>query len=92
MLDLEYLPVQFTFYLILGIMMGYYFNIPINLLFVLLILNFLSLFFTYFKLMKSFQFPIQFFILASLIFVLFGILVITVQKPVNQKNHYINYY
>ena len=92
MLNLKFLPLHFTLFLIIGIVFGYAFNISLRLVFIFTFIIITVLGYNYFKSNVSFKLPIYFTIFTALSFFLIGILSIYLQKPVNQKNHYINSY
>ncbi len=92
MLNLKFLPVHFSIYLMIGIVIGYYFNISISEIFILaLVLIFLLIYF-YYKSISSFNLPFRFAICTGVLFVLIGVLDIILHKSNNQQNHYSNIY
>jgi len=86
--QLNYIPVHFTFFLILGIILGYAIDFPIWISFVAIIILFLGLVLTFLKAEKSFKFPVEFLGFTSMLFFIIGIISIQLSKPENQKNHY----
>ncbi|MCF6296366.1 MAG: competence protein ComEC family protein [Flavobacteriaceae bacterium] len=91
MLDLNYLPVHFSLFLILGIIIGYAFNFSLILIFTAALFSFSLLIYFYFKAKSSFKLPLFFMIFTGILFFLIGILSISIQKPQHQKKHYINH-
>lgn len=86
------LPVQFLLFLLLGIIMGYFFQIDLTNLLISLILAYAGLIIFYFKAKKDFKLPIFFSVFTAILFVLIGVLRISLQKPKNQTNNYSAYY
>jgi competence protein ComEC len=92
---LKFIPVQLTFFLILGILSGNYFSIqPLHLavIFGILFLLFTSV---YFYADKQFQTPFLFPILVFLLSFFIGLASITFKNQLNHKNHYsksLNFY
>ena len=85
---LKYIPVQLTFFLIVGILFGQYFCIqPIHLL---VVFGTLILLFTaaYFYANKQFQTPVLFPILVFLVSFCIGLGAITLKNQLNNKKHY----
>jgi competence protein ComEC len=85
---LKYIPVQLTFFLIVGILFGHYFSIqPIHLL---VVFGTLILLFTaaYFYANKQFQTPVLFPILVFLVSFCIGLGAITLKNQLNNKKHY----
>jgi len=91
MLDLNYLPVHFSLFLIVGIVFGHFFDIPLTLIFLATILSFLFLIYFNFKANNSFNSPIFFVIFTGILFLNIGIFSIRIQKPPYQDNHYSNH-
>ena len=92
MLNLKFLPLHFILFLIIGIVFGNAFNISLIHVFIAITFIILVLGYSYFKANTSFRPPIYFTIFTAIAFFLIGILSINIQKPINQKNHYINPY
>ncbi len=90
MLDIEYLPVHFALFLIIGIVTGFYIDIGTLPIFIIIIVLFVCLIYRYLKSINSFQPSFSYTILTGFIFFVFGILIINAQKPQNQKGHYIH--
>ena len=87
---LKFVPVQLTFFLILGILLGKNYNFqPIQLVF---IVGFLILLFglQYFRANKQLQLSVTFTILVFLISFFIGISSITYKNQLNKKLHYSN--
>ena len=91
MLNLKYLPVHFSLFLIIGIIFGYTFNFSLTTFFTAAILALLFLVYLYFKAEKSFKPPRYFVIFTAILFLIIGVLSITIQKPQYQKKHYTNH-
>jgi len=87
-LNLKFLPVQFSFFLILGIVLGFLFEISLYMIFIAVLVSFVFLIYFYFKAEISFKSPIYFVFFTSIIFLFIGILRIELQSPKHQKNHY----
>ncbi len=92
MLNLKFLPVQFSFFLILGIVLGITFEIPLLVILITMLILFILLIYFYFKAEKSFKTPISFAVITSIIFLFIGVLRIELQSPEYQKNHYLRFY
>ena len=92
MLNLKFLPVQFSIFMIVGIVLGYYINISVSYIFIFALMLFSFLSFFYYRAASSFNLPLFFALIAGVFFVLIGILNITMYKPQNQKKHYTNIY
>ncbi len=87
---LKFVPVQLTFFLILGILVGKYYNfLPIQLV-VIVGLLLLLLGFQYFRANKQFQPSVIFTILVFLTSFFIGISSITYKNQLNKKLHYAN--
>ncbi len=85
---LKFIPVQLTFFLIIGILIGNYFSIqPMHLavVFGILILLFTSV---YFYADKQFQTPFLFPVFVFLVSFFIGLGTITFKNQLNHKNHY----
>ena len=92
MLNLKFLPVQFSLFMIVGIVLGYYNNMSLNHIFIISLILFSFLSFFYYRAVSSFNLPLFFGLITGVLFVLIGILNITMYKPKNQKKHYTNIY
>ncbi|WP_372793656.1 ComEC/Rec2 family competence protein [Lutibacter sp.] len=87
---LKFVPVQFTFFLILGILVGKYYNfLPIQLVIIVGLLL-LLLGFQFVRANKQFQPSIIFTILVFLTSFFIGISSITYKNQLNEKMHYAN--
>ena len=87
-LFLKFVPVQFTFFLVVGILIGSYYNFqPIQLA---TIAGFLIpvLAFIYFYANKQFQPSLTFTVLVFIIFFFIGVGSVTYKNQLNTKNHY----
>jgi len=87
-LNLKFLPVQFSFFLILGIVLGFTFEFSLPVIFIAVFISLVFLIYFYFKAESSFKLPLYFSIFTSVIFLLIGVLRIELQSPKHQKNHY----
>ncbi len=85
---LKFIPIKLTFLLVLGILIGYFFNIEIKfpLLLTLFFLSVLS--FILFQEKKAVG--ISFGIIAALTTVCLGILIVAIAQPKNANDHYTN--
>jgi len=87
---LRFIPVQLTFFLIAGILIGSWFSFqPTHLMWILCCLNVLFIV-AYIRCKKQFQPSIVFTILGFLIFFFIGVCSITYKNPLNNKLHYSN--
>lgn len=89
MLNLNYLPLHFTVFLLLGIIFGDIFDFSIDLILTSIITSLLFLIYYYFWSVSSFKPPLFFVIITAFLFVNIGILGITSRDPKYQKTHYI---
>jgi len=92
MLNLKFLPVQFSLFMIVGIVLGYYINMSLNHIFIIALILFSFLSFFYYRAVSSFNLPLFFGLITGVLFVLIGILNITMYKKKNKKKHYTNIY
>jgi len=92
MLNLKFLPVHFSIYLMIGIAIGYYYNMSISNIFTLALALIFFLIYFYYKSITSFNLPFYFAIFTGVLFVLIGLLDVSMSKPNNQKHHYSNIY
>jgi len=85
---LQFIPIQLTFFLVLGIVFGYYFDVNlIYLLFILIgLLTILGL--SYWQSKKSFSSNYHFNFVVYLLMFTIGISTITIHNDVNKKQHY----
>ncbi len=86
--QLNYVPVHFTLFLILGIILGNVFDYSVWTLVFAAIFLFIGLVFSFFRAEKSFRFPFGFFLFSATLFVCIGMLSMELTKPKNQKKHY----
>ena len=92
MLNLNYLPLHFTVFLILGIFLGTVINFSINLIFTTIIVSLLLLAYYYFRSKLSYKAPLLFVLITVFLFVNIGILSIITKDPKYQRAHYINFF
>jgi len=87
---LKFVPIQLTFFLILGILIGSFYNFQSNLLVVIvgILISLLGL--QYFRTNKKFHPSTTFTILVYLISFFVGISSITYKNELNKKLHYVN--
>jgi len=76
----------------LGIILGFNFQIRLTTVIIFAILTYLALIFFYIKADIEFKSPIFFSAFTAILFVVIGILSIDLQKPKNQKSYYSNSY
>lgn len=88
MLQLNYLPIHFTFFLIVGILVGYTFDFSLTVIFLIALVNFSGLIFFFFRADKSFKPPYIFSVFTSTLFILIGVIGMLLTKPEHQKKHY----
>ncbi len=91
MLNFKYLPIHFSPFLIIGIIFGNTFDYTLTTIFIIAILALLFLVYFYFRAELSFNPPKYFVILTAILFLIIGVLSITIQKPQYQKEHYTNH-
>ena len=88
---LKYIPLQLTFFLILGILTGLYFNLN-TFVVMLSLISLLSILGIVYILVRKINISSIFFTIASfLTFYFVGIASITFHNDLNQKEHYTNY-
>ncbi|MDH3322283.1 MAG: ComEC family competence protein [Flavobacteriaceae bacterium] len=92
MLDLKFLPVHFSLFLMAGIVLGFSFDMSLPVIYLLIFMAYLLLVIFYFKAERSFSFPVYFTMATALLFLLIGVLRVSLQKPKYQKHHYSNSY
>jgi len=85
---LQFIPIQLTFFLVLGILFGYYFDVNNLYLATILFGLLLVLGFSYWQSNKSFSPSLHFNILAYLLIFVIGISTITIHNDLNNKQHY----
>ena len=86
-----YIPFQLSILLVLGILLGYYYLLNIDLLWIALFVVLLLLWFVYLKNSIKNKLHIVFKALAYILVTLIGILAIKIQLPSQQKSHYTHY-
>jgi len=91
-LNLNFLPTHFTLFLVLGIVLGYYFEFTSVLLIAAVIISVLGLIYFNYKANSSFKQSGIFAIFTAIGFLFIGMINIQFQNPKNQKTHYINNY
>ena len=91
MLNLNYLPVHFSLFLIIGIILGLEFNFSIEVLLIVMISSLLLLIYLHFKAESSYEPPILFVLITAFLFLNIGILGVKLKIPQNQKKHYTNF-
>ncbi len=74
----------------LGVILGFFIELPVNLLFWPFIILFVTFLFTYFRARRLFLQDMVFGIPVYLLFILFGIFAATLQHPQNKPSHYIH--
>ncbi|GAB1308805.1 ComEC/Rec2 family competence protein [Urechidicola sp. KH5] len=88
---LQFIPVQLTLCLIVGILIGFYFTIELQLLWSIIPVLFVVLLFQgYWKSRNPFKSG-YYFITVWLLTISIGILILEMRKPENNKNHYAHY-
>lgn len=92
MFNIKFLPTQFSICLIVGILLGYFFSIPLSYILIGSLTTYIALYIFYFIAEKSFKPPYVFAMLTTVIFVLLGVLRVGLQQPKNQKNNFENRY
>lgn len=87
----KYIPAVFTFFIIIGILFGYYLEPnPILIVFFLLLLL-LGLYASYYFTNTSFSKSLHFSIISYLLFFVIGISAVIFQNQKNNKNHYTHF-
>lgn len=92
MLNLNFLPSHFTLFLVLGIVLGYYFEFTIGILIAAVIITVLGLIYFNYRANSTFKQSGIFAIFTAIGFLFIGIINIQIQNPKSQKTHYINNY
>ena len=92
MLNIKFTPLHFTLFLSLGILFGFYFEVSIALLFIVVTILLLGLAYFYNKAKQSFEPSVFFPLFTTLIFLTIGMINVQLHFPNNQKNHYSNHY
>ncbi len=92
MLNLKYLPIHFTLFLVTGILLGYYFDFSMIILLIFVVACIAVLFYLNYKARSSFSQPVLFSIFTAIGFLCIGMISIQLQDPKYQKTHYLNNY
>ncbi len=88
LLNINYLPVHFSVFLILGIILGFEFSYSMNIVLTIIVISLLLLVYLCFRVELSYEPSLSFVIIAAFLFVNIGILSITSKNPQNQRRHY----
>ncbi|MEN8124613.1 MAG: ComEC/Rec2 family competence protein [Bacteroidota bacterium] len=91
MLKQDYIPTWLTFFLSIGIILGYRFTFQYQYLLILILALIILLIFSLFKANKTFQAPLSFSIISFVIFIFIGIITITIHFDLANKKHYSNF-
>lgn len=92
LINLKFVPVHFTFSYVTGIFLGFYFELDLNLLMLVLFILWIMLTAVHLKLLHAFHPPFLFAFFSFLIFVFLGSINVTRSKPANDQNHYTRKY
>ena len=84
----QYIPLQLSFFLVLGVLLGFYFSFSLLHLFIVNFLLVVLLGFLYLLNRKNYQWSWAFQFVSFSLMLGIGISSISLQKPQNQKNHY----
>lgn len=87
----QYVPFQLSFFLVLGVLFGFHFSIPIQTIFLIGLLNLLFLGFSYYINKTNHHWRIVFQLLSYSLLFTIGITTLLLHKPINIKNHYSHY-
>lgn len=85
---LRFIPIQLTFFLVLGILFGFFIDVEINSLVIVLIGLLVVLGLSYWQSNKSFSPNISFNIFTYILSFFLGIATVTVHNDLNKENHY----
>jgi len=85
---LRFIPIQLTFFLVLGILFGFYFDVEINYLVVVLVVLLFISGISYWQSNKSFSPNLSFNILTYILSFSLGIAAVTIQDNLNDQHHY----
>ena len=88
MLKLDYIPTWLTFFLSMGIILGYNFTFEYEYLLILTLVLISLLIISFYKAKKSFQSPLNYSIITFSIFVIIGISTITIHIDLLNSKHY----
>ncbi|HSP39871.1 MAG TPA: ComEC/Rec2 family competence protein [Gillisia sp.] len=87
---LNFTIIKLALCVMLGVMLGFYLELPVNLLFVPFIILLAGFLFAYFRSRRLFLQDMAFGIPVYLLFIFFGITTTTLQNPRNIPSHYIH--
>ena len=85
---LRFIPVQLTFFLVLGILFGFYNTVPFNYLLIVLIGLMVVLTLSYWQANKSFSQNLSFTILTYIFSFFLGISTVVIHNDLNNQDHY----
>ena len=85
---LQFVPVQLTFFLVFGILLGHYVSLENDLIFGFLGFLLLILGISFYASNKAFEKKLHFNLIAYLLCVFIGISTINIRKEINDKSHY----
>ncbi len=91
MLNFNYLPIHFSIFLILGILVGHTIDFSMNLLLAVIIASLLLLIYLKFRAELSYDPPLLFAIITAFLFINVGVIRMMSKLPRHQKRHYINF-
>lgn len=92
MINLKFVPVHFALSYMTGILIGFYFELDLDILMLLLLLSWMLLTKVYMNLLHAIRPPFLFSFLTFLIFVVLGSINISRSQPRNDQTHYIQEY
>ncbi len=87
----DYIPTWLTFFLSIGIFLGYNFTFQYKYLLIIISFLIVILIFLYSKANKTIQAPLNFSIISLILFVFIGITTITIHIDSSNKKHYSNF-
>ncbi len=88
MLKLDYIPTWLTFFLCLGILLGYHFPFKYEYLLMVILLLIVLLFLSFFKANNILHTTLRFSIISFVIFIFIGIITITIHDETSHEKHY----
>ena len=88
---LHYILIRLTLFFVLGILVGFHFNIPITRVAVLFTSVVLLLIILYYQYRKRFSTTVFFSILSYSAFLLLGVITVYLHKEKHNTNHYLHY-
>lgn len=88
---LNFIPIQFTLFLVSGILFQYFFNLEVNYILLFLFISSCSLILLYFKTLKDFLPKLHFNFATYITFFFIGILAMYLHTDVNYQKHYSNF-